>query len=203
VDDSEEPETADDALINMLEEELESDLFTPIPAMPSNLMSLKESLVHDTGFYYLEREPSVEAATPAGGWLARYPEAAAAALAEVPAFAGYGKGLAKAAPVQSLRLTEGQSQIPFNSAAASSIRRVASEVAEGGVPYGGLPYGGLPYGGLPYGVEVYGDVFGGDPYQGMYIEGIPTPKGRGGRRKVQTRHKKKKSKKRARTTRRR
>ena len=189
----------------MLEEELDSDLFTPIPSMPSNPAGLRESLIHDTGFYYLEREPSEEAATPAGGWLARYPEAAAAAaaLAEVPALAGYGKGLAKAAPVQSLRLTEGQSQIPFNSAA--SIRRVASEVAEGGVPYGGLPYGGLPYGGLPYGAEVYGDVFGGDPYQGMYIEGTPTPKGRGGRRgqKRQTRHKKKKSKKRARTTRRR
>ena len=201
VDDSDEmAATADDALIDMLEEELDSDLFTPIPSMPSNPAGLRESLVHDTGFYYLEREPSEEAATPAGGWLARYPEAAAAALAEFPAFAK-GKGLAKAAPVQSLRLTEGQSQIPFNSAA--SIRRVASEVAEGGVPYGGLPYGGLPYG-----AEVYGDVFGGDPYQGMYIEGlsgVPTPKGRGGRRrqKRQTRHKKKKSKKQARATRRR
>ena len=213
IDDSEEAVPADDALIDMLEEELDSDLFTPIPSMPSNPAGLRESLVHDTGFYYLEREPT-SPTPPAGGWLARYPEAAAAALAEFPAFAG-GKGLAKAAPVESLRLTEGRSQIPLNSASAASIRRVASEVAEGGVPYGGLPYGGLPYG-----AEVYGDVFGGDPYQGMYIEGlpgglsgglpavfegVPTPRGRGGRRKQkrQTRHKKQKSNKRARATRRR
>jgi hypothetical protein len=188
VDDSEEPETADDALINMLEEELESDLFTPIPAMPSNLMSLKESLAHDTGFYYLEREPS----PPPGGYLSLYP----AALAQVEAV----EAVADPGP-RRIRLSEGLSAIPFNSAATASIGRIATEVAEVGVPYGGLPYGGIPsLGGLPsYGGMIYGDGL---------TYGIPTPPPpRGGRRKrlqkIQTRHKKQKSKKQARTTRRR
>ena len=187
VDDSEEAETADDALINMLEEELDSDLFTPIPSMPSNPTGLKESLSHDTGFYYLEREPSLPSPPP-GGYLSLYP----AALAQ----------LEKAADPISLRLSEGRSAVPLDSnsaSAAASIGRIASEVAEVGVPYGGLSIPSFGYGqGLSYGIP------------------IPTPPPpRGGRRKrqqmqmqkqkVQTRRKKKQSKsiKRARTTRRR
>ena len=191
IDDSEEAETADDALINMLEEELDSDLFTPIPSMPSNPTGLRESLIHDTGFYYLEREPSLPSPPP-GGYLSLYP----AALAQVEAL----EAVAHPDPSRlHLRLSEGLSAIPINSAAAS-IGRIASEVAEVGVPYDGLPYGG---GGVP--------SFGGLPSYGGMIYGTPTPRGRGGsrkrqqkqKRKIQTHRKKQKRDKRARVTRRR
>jgi hypothetical protein len=180
IDDSEEPVTADDALVNMLEEELDSDLFTPIPSMPSNPTGLRESLIHDTGFYYLEREPSITPSPPPGGYLSLYP----AALAQVEAL----EAVAHPDPGPlHLRLSEGLSAIPINSVA--SIGRIASEIAEVGVPsYGG---GGVP-------------SFGGLPSYGGMIYGVPTPRGGRRKQKKQTRHKKKKSqKKQARNTRRR
>jgi len=186
IDDSEEAETADDALVNMLEEELDSDLFTPIPSMPSNPTGLRESLIHDTGFYYLEREPTITPPPPPGGYLSLYP----AALAQVEAL----EAVAHPDPSHlHLRLSEGLSAIPINSVA--SIGRIASEVAEVGVPsYGG---GVVPsFGGLP--------SYGGVPSYGGMIYGVPTPRGGRRKQKKQTRHKKKKSqKKQARNTRRR